>query len=140
MTQRKIQYWVIPPESDAEFAANMEEVLETYAKPYDAKHPVVCMDEQPVQLIKEPVNPLPPPKRIPAGLIMNMSVPEQPAFSCLPNLCQAGVKPMQDHAGQKWTGLLRWPVCWMGVMQVATKSRWSVTISTPIPKGRFMRL
>ena len=48
MTSRKLQYWVIPPDSDAEFVANMEEVLETYAKPYDAKHPVVCMDEQPV--------------------------------------------------------------------------------------------
>ena len=30
MTHRKIEYWVIPPKCDAEFAANMEEVLETY--------------------------------------------------------------------------------------------------------------
>src|SRR5207253_10884656 len=28
MTNRKIQYWVIPPEADAEFVAHMEEVLE----------------------------------------------------------------------------------------------------------------
>lgn len=53
MTQRKIEYWVIPPDQDAEFVANMEEVLETYAQAYDAKQPVVCMDEQPVQLLKE---------------------------------------------------------------------------------------
>ena len=53
MTARKIQYWVIPPEADAEFVANMEEVLETYEKPYDPACPVLCMDEQPVQLIKE---------------------------------------------------------------------------------------
>lgn len=53
MTNRKIEYWVIPPESDAEFVASMEEVLETYAKPYDSARPVVCMDEQPVQLLKE---------------------------------------------------------------------------------------
>lgn len=53
MTQRKIEYWVIPPEQDAEFVANMEEVLETYAQAYDAGQPVVCMDEQPVQLLKE---------------------------------------------------------------------------------------
>jgi len=53
MTKRMIEYWVIPPEADAEFAANMEEVLETYAKAYDPAHPVVCMDEQPVQLLKE---------------------------------------------------------------------------------------
>jgi hypothetical protein len=53
MTKRMVEYWVIPPDADAEFAANMEDVLETYAKPYDSKNPVLCMDEQPVQLVKE---------------------------------------------------------------------------------------
>ena len=53
MTKRKIEYWVIPPEQDAEFVACMEDVLETYAAAYDPKHPVLCMDEQPVQLLKE---------------------------------------------------------------------------------------
>src|SRR6476659_2032934 len=53
MTKRKIEYWVIPPEQDAEFVACMEEVLETYEKAYDPQHPVLCMDEQPVQLLKE---------------------------------------------------------------------------------------
>jgi len=53
MTKRKIEYWVIPPEQDAEFVACMEEVLETYAEAYDPKHPVLCMDEQPVQLLKK---------------------------------------------------------------------------------------
>jgi hypothetical protein len=28
MTNRKIEYWVIPPAADAEFVAQMEEVLE----------------------------------------------------------------------------------------------------------------
>ena len=58
MTKRKIQYWVIPPEQDAEFVACMEEVLETYALAYDPKYPVICMDEQPVQLIKETRKPI----------------------------------------------------------------------------------
>jgi hypothetical protein len=31
----------------------MEEVLEVYERPYDPAHPVLCMDEQPVQLLKE---------------------------------------------------------------------------------------
>jgi hypothetical protein len=53
MTKRKIEYWVIPPDQDAEFVANMEDVLETYAQAYDPQQPVVCMDEQPVQLLKE---------------------------------------------------------------------------------------
>jgi len=65
MTRRKIQYWVIPPEHDAEFVANMEDVLETYAKPYDAIRPVVCMDEQPVQLTKETRAPVPATKQTP---------------------------------------------------------------------------
>jgi hypothetical protein len=59
MTNRKIEYWVIPPEGDAEFVANMEEVLETYEKPYDPACPVLCMDEQPVQLLKETRTPIP---------------------------------------------------------------------------------
>jgi hypothetical protein len=37
----------------------MEDVLEVYQRPYDADHPVVCMDEQPVQLTKETRIPLP---------------------------------------------------------------------------------
>ena len=53
MTTRMIEYWVIPPEADAEFVACMEDVLDLYAKPYDPKRPNVCMDEQPVQLIGE---------------------------------------------------------------------------------------
>ena len=45
MTKRKIEYWMIPPDQDAEFTADMENVLETYAEAYDP--------EQPVQLLKE---------------------------------------------------------------------------------------
>jgi DDE superfamily endonuclease len=59
MTNRKIEYWVIPPEADGEFVAHMEEVLETYEKPYNAAVPVICMDEQPVQLLKETRVPIP---------------------------------------------------------------------------------
>lgn len=37
----------------------MEKVLEVYKHPYDAKHPVVCMDESPKQLIGETKTPIP---------------------------------------------------------------------------------
>ena len=60
MTNRKMEYWVIPPEADAEFAASMEEVLDTYERPYNADIPVLCMDEQPVQLVKEARDPIEP--------------------------------------------------------------------------------
>ena len=58
MTQRKIQYWVIPPNADAEFAACMDDVLEVYSQPYDAAFPAVFMDERPVQLTKETREPI----------------------------------------------------------------------------------
>src|ERR1019366_677324 len=58
MTTRKIEYWVIPPQADAEFVAGMEEVLDTYAMPYDPVCPLLCMDEQPVQLLKETRTPI----------------------------------------------------------------------------------
>jgi DDE superfamily endonuclease len=65
MTKRKIEYWVIPPDADGEFVACMEEVLETYEKAYDSDCPVVCMDEQPVQLIGETRVPIPATKAHP---------------------------------------------------------------------------
>lgn len=37
----------------------MEDVLEVYQRPFDPRRPVVCMDEQPVQLIRETRVPLP---------------------------------------------------------------------------------
>jgi len=57
-TKRSIQYWVIPPEADAEFAAHMEDVLAVCSRPYDANIPVLCMDEQPVQLVQEVKQPI----------------------------------------------------------------------------------
>ena len=65
MTRRKIQYWVIPPEANSAFAACMEDVLDTYAQPYDKRVPVLCMDEQPVQLLKETRVPIPASKNHP---------------------------------------------------------------------------
>jgi len=38
----------------------MEDVLDVYVRPYDESRPVVCMDEQPQQLIGEERVPLPP--------------------------------------------------------------------------------
>jgi len=56
---------VIPPKHNAEFVANMEDVLDLYERAYDVDYPVVCMDEQPVQLIAEtrPVIPARPDRK-----------------------------------------------------------------------------
>jgi hypothetical protein len=44
---------VIPPKENADFVAAMEDVLEVYRRPYDPQRPVVCLDEQSKQLVKE---------------------------------------------------------------------------------------
>ena len=43
----------------------MEEVLEVYARPYDSRHPILCMDEQPMQMLKETRQPIAGTKRHP---------------------------------------------------------------------------
>lgn len=43
---------------NSDFMANMEKVLEVYKRPYDEKHPVICMDESPKQLIGETKTPI----------------------------------------------------------------------------------
>lgn len=50
---------MIAPEASAEFVAHMEDVLDVYKRPYDERFPVVCMDEQPIQLIGETRVPIP---------------------------------------------------------------------------------
>ena len=50
--------WCIPPKQNAAFVAAMEDVLEVYSRPYDSKRPVICMDEQPIELhadAREPI-------------------------------------------------------------------------------------
>lgn len=50
---------MIPPQQNADFVAHMEDVLDVYERPYDPNRPVVCMDEQPIQLIQEIAMPIP---------------------------------------------------------------------------------
>jgi len=53
------KYWKIPPDQNASFVAAMEDILEVYARPYNPKVPVVCMDESSIQLIGEVNEPIP---------------------------------------------------------------------------------
>ena len=44
--------WCIP-EMTPEFIERMEDVLNLYEKPFNSKEPVICLDEKPVQLVKD---------------------------------------------------------------------------------------
>jgi len=50
--------WCIP-EITPEFIERMEDILDLYAKPYNPKEPVICLDEKPVQLLKDSREPIP---------------------------------------------------------------------------------
>jgi len=50
---------VIPPKKNAEFVACLEDVLDVYQRFYDPRYPVVCLDEQLKQLVKETAVPIP---------------------------------------------------------------------------------
>ncbi len=51
--------WCIPSSYNGEFVARMEDILETYALPYDPDIPLICMDEQPCQLLEHLLEPIP---------------------------------------------------------------------------------
>jgi hypothetical protein len=51
--------WCIPPQANAAFVCNMEDVLEVYKRPYDPHRPVVCLDETSRQLLGDTRPPLP---------------------------------------------------------------------------------
>jgi len=50
--------WCIPT-ANAEFVFHMEDILDVYKRPLDPKHPLVCFDESPEQLVSETRQALP---------------------------------------------------------------------------------
>ena len=105
MTPRKIQYWVIPPEANGEFVACMENVLETYAQPYDARFPVVCMDEQPVQLLKETRAPIAATKHHARRVDYEYERAGPASCSCLPSRFRDGAMCAFGATHQSGLGL-----------------------------------
>jgi len=50
---------VIPPEANAQFVCQMEDILELYHRPLDPERPLVCFDESSKQLVSETRTPIP---------------------------------------------------------------------------------
>ena len=93
MTKRKIEYWVIPPDADGEFVANMEEVLETYAEAYDPRQSggvhgratgAIAEGDARADRRDEGASR--------SGSITNTNATGRPASSCSPNRCRASAK------------------------------------------------
>jgi hypothetical protein len=56
--------WLIPPKGNGDFVWRMEDLLAVYTRPYDARRPLVCLDEMPEQLLADtrPALPMQPGK------------------------------------------------------------------------------
>ena len=52
----------MPPACSEALMAQREDGLEVYQTPYDSQVPMVCMDAQPVPLLRETRKPRPPPQ------------------------------------------------------------------------------
>jgi hypothetical protein len=50
--------WKIPPKANAAFVAQMEDILDLYARPHDPTRPLVCFDETNKEQHREVIDPL----------------------------------------------------------------------------------
>ena len=83
-------------------------MLETYEKSYDPDRPVVCMDEQPVQLIGETRVPIPATKEHPGWPDYEYERKGTASiFICSPNRSQASDKQRLGHAAPRTIGLMK---------------------------------
>src|SRR3712207_7054392 len=55
----RVERFCIPEADRARFVARMEGVLDVYQEPFDAAHPLICMDEASRQILSDVVEPLP---------------------------------------------------------------------------------
>ena len=119
----------------AEFVANMEDVLDLYAEPYDPQRPVVCFDETSTQLLAE-TRPSLPPRDFPCGRTTNTGG-KAPAIclACEPLAGWRQVAVTQRRTMQDFAHQMRWLVD-----EAYPRSRWcgwSWTISTPTARRLY---
>lgn len=66
-------------EITAEYRRRMYELLELYARPYDAREPVICLDEKSKQLLRETRRPL---AAKPGGILLRQDYEYERAGTC----------------------------------------------------------
>jgi len=83
--------WCIP-QVDGEYVARMEDVLDLYAEEPDPRHPLVCFDESPTQLIGEVRQPIRPSPGRSSATTTNISATEPPTSSSSSTLIGLGAR------------------------------------------------
>ena len=103
---------MIPPGQSGEFVARMEDVLDVYHRPLDEARPLICIDEQPKQLVSETRLPLPPRPGTPARYdyeykregVANLFMLFQPLLGW------RHVMPTERRTAKDFAEVLRWLV------------------------------
>ena len=105
--------------------ANMEQVLDLYQKPYDPDCPVVCMDEQPVQLVKETRPPMVATKKRPRRVDYEYErAGTASVFLFSEPLAGFGGRRRSGPGVRRRTGRWRSPACWKDATPTARGSPW----------------
>jgi len=140
MTNRKIEYWVIPPEADGEFALTWKKCWQPTKSRTIRGVPVLCMDEQPVQLLKDNPPADPGHRQAPQeGRLRIRAGRPPPAFSCSPSHSLAGGKSPCANRKRKSTGRPKWRVCWKDVTPQCDKGDPGLRQPQHAHQGRILR-
>ena len=95
----------------AQFVAHMEAVLETYEKAYKYSQPVVCMDEQPVQLLKETSETIPATVEHPAFNIKTNTNRRDGRHLMFTSRSPVFAKPRPVRTARRWSWRWKWRPC-----------------------------
>jgi len=87
----------IPHDYTGEFVARMEDILETYALPYDPQIPLICMDEPPYRLLGDVVASIP----MEPGQVERVDYEYERGGTCIAFLCFVNL----------WRGGDMWRLC-----------------------------
>jgi len=111
------QEWCIPV-ANAEFVYHMEDVLDVYKRPIDPKHPLVCFDESPEQLVSETRQGSQASWR---SMTTNIDAKGWPICSCSLHHFKTGGVSKSPSGAPKWTGLTACVIWWMFIFRKLTR-------------------
>ena len=122
MTKRKIEYWVIPPDQDAEFVADMEERARDLCRSVRSAAPgavhgrttgAIAEGDEGADRRDEGASR--------SVSITNTNATARRASSCSRNRCRAFARRPPANVGPRSTGRSKWPNCWTRVTPTCAK-------------------
>ena len=102
MTQRKIQYWVIPPQADAEFVAHMEQVWICIRNPTIRIVPSCAWTSSRCSWSRKPARRWRPRRTVPGVSTTSTNGPARPRSSCSASRWRVGGRRPPGPGVRRW--------------------------------------